>query len=126
MNSDSIISRSSSNSTVTAGTLYAGGLVGYNTRYSATVSDSYATGVVSATDYAGGLIGRNLGAKMLQNCYATGAVTGIRVIGGLIGSDHLSSSIISNCYSTGVVSGTGENVGGFIGHAGPNLSNNNN
>ena len=59
-----------------SGTVYAGGLVGYN---SGSITNSYATGNVSATStssssaYAGGLVGYNSGD--ILNSYATGEVS---------------------------------------------------
>jgi hypothetical protein len=79
---------------------------------SGTISDSYATGNVTAgycfIAYLGGLAGSNFGGT-ISNCFATGTVTGLGntsgnciLIGGLIGS---SSGTIINCFATGDVNG---------------------
>lgn len=109
------------------GTLDSGTLVGIN---SATISNSYALGSVSAPGLhfvgglmgwnqsgsitnsyatvnvtgssAGGLIGSNAGA--VSDSYATGNVTGSTRAGGLVGYN---SGIINNTYATGLVAGTG-------------------
>ena len=77
-----------------------GGLVGGN---SGTVTNSYATGLVSGVDYVGGLVGYNAGT--ITSSYATGSVTGSTDVGGLVGSNN-SGSII-NSYATGSLSAIG-------------------
>jgi hypothetical protein len=72
----------------------AGGLVGY--AQVGTISDSYATGSVSAP-LAGGLIGENTnndGYHSVENSYSSGVVTGSAgETGGLIGNDESKSTI---------------------------------
>ena len=127
------------NVSYSSGTVYAGGLVGYNDGGS--ILNSYATGEVSATDtssysnsdaYAGGLVGYNDGGSIL-NSYATGEVSATASFtnsrayaGGLVGRNYGGS--ILNSYATGDVSATssysnystyagglvGENYGGSI------------
>ena len=107
------------------GTVYAGGLVGYN---SGDILNSYATGNVSATStstsiyfsaYAGGLVGYNSGD--ILNSYATGNVSATSsssyaYAGGLVGYNYY--GIITNSYATGNVSATDSPyayAGGLVG-----------
>jgi hypothetical protein len=88
------------------------------------ISQSYATGTVSAGDNAmvGGFVGKNTGNKF-SNTYATGSVTGGNgaFVGGFVGmnmnpSPPQSIATILSSYSVGAVSGgSGATVGGFIG-----------
>ena len=110
-----------------SGNVYAGGLVGYN---SGSITNSYATGEVSATAtstssssaYAGGLVGYNSGD--ILNSYATGNVSATSTgsssyasayAGGLVG-DNDSGSIL-NSYATGNVSASASSAyaGGLVG-----------
>ena len=117
------------------GNVYAGGLVGYN---SGDITNSYATGKVSATStststsiytsaraYAGGLVGYNSGD--ITNSYATGKVSATSTsgstssasayAGGLVGYNDGGS--ITNSYATGKVSATADDddayAGGLVG-----------
>ena len=103
------ISGSHSASTI-SGRAHIGGLVGANY---GPVSDSYATGSVSATDEnSGGLIGYNKGA--IFETYATGDVhsTSSRV-GGLVGRNYGS---IADAHATGSVSSFSSHTGGLVGY----------
>ena len=120
---------------VAAGFYFAGGLVAYN---GGTISNSYATGSVSASDYAGGLAGENVGSisnshvgglasasgqfgigglagrnlGTISNSYAAGSVSGGSYVGGLVARND---GTISNSYATGSVSGTSEKYfGGLV------------
>ncbi len=118
------ITASHSTSSVT-GTIWIGGLVGWNT--SGTITDSYASGSVSASQdpngdfvepgsHIGGLVGSNESGGTIINCFATGMVSGNRGVGGLVGGHW--SGIIKNCYATGSVLGR-RNVGGLVGKGHP-------
>ena len=101
---------------VSGGTVYAGGLVGRNDGGS--ITNSYATGDVSATSYyayAGGLVGRNDGD--ITNAYATGEVSATftdssAYAGGLVG---FNSGSITNAYATGKVSATSTDFSAYAG-----------
>jgi filamentous hemagglutinin family protein len=104
-----------------------GGLVGANGFLSsATISQSYATGVVTATGsgtFAGGLVGGNN--DVIIDAYATGAVnagSGVTA-GGLAGANE---QTIVNAYSTGKVTATavGATIGASIGEDDSGTSNN--
>ncbi len=86
-----------------------GGLVGFNGEYSS-VSNCYATGIVSGGGTVGGLVGWNWSGTILK-CYATGGVTGDYEVGGLVGDNH---ATVSNCNATGNVNGNNR-VGGLVG-----------
>ncbi|MEW5937051.1 MAG: GLUG motif-containing protein [Candidatus Thermoplasmatota archaeon] len=87
-----------------------GGLVGEST---GTVTNCYSTGNASGTwDRVGGLFGYNNG-DIITDCSSTGNASGRYYVGGLVG--YNSGAIIMDCYSTGNASGT-SNVGGLIGH----------
>ena len=101
---------------------YVGGLVGI-ARDSSSITNSYATGSVTATGsnaYVGGLVGIARDSSSITNSYATGSVTGTgnyANVGGLVGC--ASSSNITNSYATGSVTATVSNVyvGGLVGCA---------
>ncbi|OQB35569.1 MAG: The GLUG motif protein [Candidatus Hydrogenedentes bacterium ADurb.Bin179] len=65
------------------GTLYAGGLIGQNSR--GAILACYATGTVSSNNTAGGLVGSNEGT--ISSCFAIGEVKGSHSTGGLVGSN---------------------------------------
>ena len=84
-----------------------GGLVGWN---HGTVTDSYATGAVSASNYTGGLVGYFSGG-LVTDSYATGAVSASHCAGGLVGaisplSPGPGMGVIAS-YATGTVSASG-------------------
>ena len=104
---------------------YAGGLIGSG---SGTITDSYATGNVTASGdssftYAGGLIG--YGSGTITDSYATGNVTAsgdssFTYAGGLIGYDY--GTTITDSYATGNVTATSNSsyssyAGGLIGYS---------
>ncbi len=107
-----------------------GGLVGFN--LSGTISNSYASGLVSVSDNGlsvGGLVGMNStfafpGAEpaLIMNSHASGNVTGGQGnVGGLVGSNNANSRIVDS-YATGnvtggpvVLPGGSENYGGLVG-----------
>lgn len=96
----------------------AGGLVGaFNSTGYTTISDSYATGIISGNDHVGGLVGAYIEANggviwtgattritgtypsrpegaIVSNSYATGNVTGNAWVGGLIGGDGDTDTLI--------------------------------
>ena len=88
------------------GSLYIGGLVGFN---EGTITNSYATGSVSGSSSVGGLVGFNEGT--ITNSYATGSVAGSSSVGGLVGFNE---GTITNSYATGSVAGD-EDAGGLVG-----------
>ena len=105
-----------------SGAVYAGGLVGYN---SGDITNSYATGNVSATGgssaYAGGLVGYNTSSGGITNSCATGDVSATgssndAYAGGLVGY-NTSSGGITNSYATGDVSASASSAyaGGLVG-----------
>jgi hypothetical protein len=95
-----------------------GGLVGWNDS-TGTITQSYATGIVSAQGFepaAGGLIGVSRGGTVYQS-YASGSVYGgtPSYAGGLVGYMD-TSGIISNSFAAGVVTaGPGSFAGGLVG-----------
>ncbi|WP_407050868.1 MBG domain-containing protein [Methyloraptor flagellatus] len=120
---DTTLSKSSSSASVTATANGAGGLAG-RILYSGTISDSYATGAVTAAADAGGLVGEVFSATplTLSNVYASGQVTGASASsGGLIGADDAaspSSITFTNAYwdanATGRSSAGGNTAGSTI------------
>ena len=84
-----------------------GGLVGVN---GGIITNSYATGSISADSNLGGLIGVNEGTIM--NSYATGYISGDKDVGSLAGGN---SGTITNSYATGSVRGTFFSIGGLVG-----------
>nr|WP_314624151.1 YDG domain-containing protein [uncultured Noviherbaspirillum sp.] len=110
------ISNSHSQAGIT-GKFIAGGLTGENGG-PGVISDSYASGSVSAGDpavpvtgdgYAGGLAGYSSGT--IRRSYASGSTSANRVAGGLVGEN---AGIIEDSYAQGSVSGNSY-VGGLAG-----------
>ncbi len=100
------------------GTTQVGGLVGSNQGSISSISNSYATGLVSGnSDNTGGLVGGNAGS--ISDSYATGIVTGVVSVGGLVGRN---SGSISDSYATGSVTGSSD-VGGLVGLNDTSISN---
>ena len=108
---------------VVAGYAYAGGLVGYS-YYNITITDSYATGNVTASSsyysYAGGLVGYSYYNITITDSYSTGNVTASSsdncYAGGLVGYSQ-SGSTITDSYSTGNVTASSSDsyAGGLVG-----------
>ena len=83
----------------------------------ASISNCYATGIISGRDNVGGLVGVNDEATV-SNSYSTGEVAGNDNVGGLVGIND-GPSTISNCYAKGNVtrsSGANTSFGGFCGY----------
>jgi len=89
---------------VTATDANAGGLAGFG----GTITGCYATGNISGGSYVGGLVGRN---GVITNSYATGNVSGGNYVGGLVGQN---TGSVTGCYATGNVNGS-HRVGGLVG-----------
>ncbi len=89
-----------------------GGLVGYN---DGTVSNSAASGAVTANFGVGGLVGGNSNGETVSNSSASGAVNGSKTAGGLVG--FVSSGTVSESFAAGAVTGS-SNVGGLVGQLG--------
>ncbi|MBP2230767.1 filamentous hemagglutinin family protein, partial [Azospirillum agricola] len=91
-----------------SGTATVGGLIGALRGGSGALSESYATGAVTATDNkAGGLLG-GVEDATVTSVYATGSVTGAidasdgeHFVGGLVGDNYYGT--ITNAYATGQV-----------------------
>jgi len=83
------------------GYLHVATVVGYQNSGS-TLSNSYATGTVSADVYVGGLVGVCT-AAIIRNCYSSANVSGSIYIGGLV-AGVLTGASLENCYSIGSVS----------------------
>ena len=80
------------------------------------IEDCYNTGNIISGDCVGGIVGS--GATVtITNCYNTGSVSGTGdYVGGIVGHCIYITATITNCYNTGSVSGTGDYVGGIVGH----------
>jgi len=89
-----------------SGMTWAGGLVGTN---KGTVTNSHATGEVSATDGAGVLVGLNPGT--VEDSYATGEASAVNISGGLVGRNE---GEVARSYAEGRAEG-GYLVGGLVG-----------
>ncbi|MGJ7526695.1 YDG domain-containing protein [Variovorax sp. GB1P17] len=119
-----------------------GGLVGQS---AGTITNAYATGLVTGTggigNNVGGLVGQNRAGATIRNAYATGNVrgAGYSYVGGLVGSNlgtidsvyakgnvegqqrvgglvgQNQAASISNAYATGTVTGTSYAIGGLVG-----------
>ena len=96
------IIQTSSAAVTVDGSHYVGGLVGWNRHDpNTTITESYATGSVSATtSYVGGLVGVN--SATIQDSYATGSVNGTGLVGGLVGHATFGYTV-NRSYATGTV-----------------------
>jgi hypothetical protein len=90
-----------------SGTVYVGGVVGYNRGI---LQNCYFSGDISGTNIVGGVVGSS---TLLKNCYATGTVSGNNEVGGVVGNQ--STYFTYNCYAICAVSGN-NNVGGVTGN----------
>jgi len=116
---------------VTAAKESAGGLIGTHGPYGPSgslnilVSNSYASGNVSAPVQSGGLVGSS--AVAVSGSHATGDVTGGVQVGGLVGF-HVPWNVaapnlsISTSFATGNVTGS-SSVGGLVGDAWQSIAN---
>ena len=108
---------------VVRGTDVVGGLVGFNTGF-CEVTHSHSTALVMGVGYVGGLVGENWGT--IKECRAGGHASGVSNVGGLVGANRGGCSemkvgwcvwaSVTDSYSSTEVSGTGDNVGGLVGH----------
>ena len=80
-----------------SGTTRVGGIIGYQGLNAASIHSSYSTASVSGTQYVGGVLGQKFGS--VTNSYATGLVSrasgGASEIGGLIGSSSQGTTTAS-------------------------------
>ena len=113
----SSISESYATGVVSGYGYYVGGLVGWQMRGS--ISQSYATSAVNGNDMVGGLVGRQNSGSTIRESYATGEVNGTDYVGGLVGG--LEFGTINQSYATGAVTGT-SNVGGLVGSLNGSIS----
>jgi hypothetical protein len=113
------------NTGTVSGTLNVGGVAGEN---AGTIKNCYNTGRVTGKVHSeimvsgiGGVVGNNFG--KIISCFNTGSVIGevhnsgnqVSGIGGVAGVNYMAT--IENCYNTGRVSGTGDSIGGVVGHS---------
>jgi filamentous hemagglutinin family protein len=108
---------------------FAGAFIGRcRTNCSATIKNSYATGVItnSGGNALGGIVGAVDGTLNIKNSFSNVAVTGYGVtiassnegVGGLIGRTGLSATVsIMNSHNRGNVTGTNSWTGGLIGYS---------
>jgi|GEM_PF-2253389 len=89
-----------------------GGLVGWT--YTATITNSFATGSVNGNTNVGGLVGLHYNGTVI-NSYVTGEVSGTTMVGGLVGENGGNVMNITNCYATGNVTGSWSAAGGLVG-----------
>lgn len=94
-----------------------GGLVGYGYNISS-ISDSHFSGNLLGAQAIGGLIGYsslNSATVSISNSYSTGSIAGrLGLVGGLVGWQSSGTSSISNSYSTATIS-SGGYTGGLVG-----------
>ncbi|MFT5813408.1 MAG: filamentous hemagglutinin family protein [Psychroserpens sp.] len=89
------------------------GLFGWNA--SGTIKNVGITNVsITGKGFIGGLVGRSTGNISISNSYATGVVSGDFDVGGLVGYKNGADIITS--YATADVSGGGDRFGGLVGH----------
>lgn len=118
--------------TVSASTLFAGGLIGAvcnegcvatTGSYNFDLSGSYSSATVTAAQgYAGGLVGSvyGKGNYSINHSYFAGSVSGSQYIGGIVGtSNYMAGQVLSlnQVYASGPVSASVGSVGGLVGDA---------
>jgi hypothetical protein len=108
------IRNSSSTCTILSISSVVGGLCGSSINSSNLISNCSSHGDITGSNAIGGLIGSNIGT--ISNSYATGNVTatGSGAAGGFAGFLNTGSQIY-NCYASGNVTATGDDAGGFVG-----------
>lgn len=101
-----------------------GGIVGILTGVTASITNVYNLGTVTAfnkdegNSMAGGIVGQVSGALELKNVFNIGSVVGSNVMGGIAGSLSGSSVLLVNAYNAGIISPLieeYENVGSILG-----------
>ncbi|MBJ6364008.1 S-layer homology domain-containing protein [Paenibacillus sp. GCM10012307] len=98
------------------GSLHTGGLIGWQSRAEATITDSHAEGAVTGSQNTGGLVGWNYQGSIIGSSHTAGAVSGIEDlenVGGLVGYNQ--SGTIRDSFASGNISGKFE-VGGLVGY----------
>jgi len=97
-----------------SGNMWMGGLVGDLYAY-CNISNSYSHSETQGTDYLGGLTGSARWYASINNSFATGDNLGSgEFVGGFVG--HISDGVITNCFSSGRSQGY-MRVGGFVGES---------
>ena len=86
-----------------------GGIVGYDTSFTSTISNCSNSGKINGNSNVGGL-GGNVNATF-EKCFNSGYVSGKSYVGGLVGS---TSGAINNCYNTGNVTGSNKYIEDFL------------
>jgi hypothetical protein len=94
---------------------YSGGIVGSYTRGNLTRAKS--AGQISGSAYVGGLVGSSMPTTAsFTDSYSRGTVTAdAQSAGSLFGYVSSSGATVSRVYGTGLVTGTGSDIGGFVG-----------
>ncbi|MCV6599767.1 MAG: hypothetical protein OIF36_04775 [Alphaproteobacteria bacterium] len=115
------VNRSYFSGNVTGGGQDIGGLVGYSPA-SINIFNSYSSGSVKGGHDVGGLIGDTSAKTVIKESYSRAAISGSYHIGGLVGDGSFGLSI-NDSYRLGNVVGTGENVGGLVGHSVKEITN---
>ena len=109
--------------TVSAKSLYCGGIVGMfaTSKSDADISGCYNSGNVSGKTKVGGVAGylwEQGYALSVSECYNTGDISGTTQIGGVFGNAENTTLplVIKNCHNEGTISGD-RNIGGIVGIA---------
>jgi hypothetical protein len=115
------VNRSYFSGNVTGSGADIGGLVGLS-HTSINILNSYSSGSVKGGHDVGGLMGETSTKAVIKESYSRAAISGSHSIGGLVG-DGSSELYIKDSYRLGNVVGTGENVGGLVGHSVKEITN---
>jgi len=98
---------------------YVGGFGGDALAGSPLINNSYANVNVNGTSNIGGIFGFMDGDSNdinIMNTHSIGSITGSgNSIGGLVG--HFTNGEIYNCYSMASINGSGDNIGGLVGYS---------
>ncbi len=94
-----------------------GGILGWASQV--TIANCYNTGDINCTGaQAGGIVGGTYGSLSLTDCYNTGNIMAVSPAGGIIGTGYGSTLAIINSNNTGRVSVINSPTGGIIGSSG--------
>ncbi len=102
--------------TVSSGTDYAGGILGFGNEKTITIEDSVNMGTVNGVKGAGGILGHNTGTTTLTRCVNLGRISDSSASADIVGLQASGTITITDCYHTNgygqqiPVAATGENA----------------
>ena len=107
------------NITSTSSQSYFGGIAGGANAATITNCNSYVTVKNPGGGSTAGIVGAATGSTVIENCNSYNDIIGLTYTGGIVGKfdTPADGSLITNCNNYGDITGTGNYIGGIIGHA---------